>query len=147
MPIFCLQNFFPLIISIMFRFTPILLIATLSQSVVTGFSVHPSTTQIPATTRLSPLFMGRAAAVRAATKSKTDGKKAKINALFGKKIIMAVKQVSLVFSDLFPSVPQDTCPNCQRRSRNFREDLMTPTPTACWPTSSRLQSRIVCPWM
>lgn len=41
---------------------------------------------------LGPLFMGRAAAVRAATKSKTDAKKAKINAVFGKKIIMAVKQ-------------------------------------------------------
>uniref|UniRef100_A0A6V2AAN3 Transcriptional regulatory protein n=1 Tax=Ditylum brightwellii TaxID=49249 RepID=A0A6V2AAN3_9STRA len=41
--------------------------------------------------RLSPLFMGRAAAVRAATKSKTDAKKAKINAVYGKKIIMAVK--------------------------------------------------------
>lgn len=37
------------------------------------------------------LFMGRAAAVRAATKGKTDAKKAKNNALFGKKIIMAVK--------------------------------------------------------
>lgn len=41
---------------------------------------------------MSPLFMGRAAAVRAATKSKTDAKKAKTNAMFGKKIIMAVKQ-------------------------------------------------------
>lgn len=49
-----------------------------------------STTQ--ATSRVSPLFMGRAAAVRAATKSKTDAKKAKTNALYGKKIIMAVKQ-------------------------------------------------------
>jgi hypothetical protein len=29
--------------------------------------------------------------VRAATKSKTDGKKAKVNAVFGKRIIMAVK--------------------------------------------------------
>jgi YebC/PmpR family DNA-binding regulatory protein len=38
------------------------------------------------------LFMGRAAAVRAATKAKTDMKKAKTNAAFGKKIIMAVKQ-------------------------------------------------------
>jgi hypothetical protein len=38
--------------------------------------------------------MGRAAAVRAATKSKTDDKKAKTNALYGKRIIMAVKQVS-----------------------------------------------------
>lgn len=36
--------------------------------------------------------MGRAAAVRAATKSKTDAKKAKTNAFYGKKIIMAVKQ-------------------------------------------------------
>ena len=35
--------------------------------------------------------MGRAAAVRANTKAKTDLKKAKTNALFGKKIIMAVK--------------------------------------------------------
>ncbi|KAL3767516.1 hypothetical protein ACHAWU_000179 [Discostella pseudostelligera] len=44
------------------------------------------------THRLSPLFMGRAAAVRAATKGKTDAKKAKVNAYYGKKIIMAVKQ-------------------------------------------------------
>jgi len=36
--------------------------------------------------------MGRAAAVRAATKGKTDAKKAKVNAYYGKKIIMAVKQ-------------------------------------------------------
>ena len=35
--------------------------------------------------------MGRAAAVRANTKAKTDGKKAKINAIFGKRIIVAVK--------------------------------------------------------
>jgi len=37
------------------------------------------------------LHMGRAAAVRAATKSKTDAKKAKTNAVFGKKLIVAVK--------------------------------------------------------
>lgn len=42
--------------------------------------------------RSSALFMGRAAAVRAATKGKTDAKKAKTNAYYGKKIIMAVKQ-------------------------------------------------------
>jgi hypothetical protein len=42
--------------------------------------------------RLSPLFMGRAAAVRAATKNKSDARKAKTNAVFGKRIIMAVKQ-------------------------------------------------------
>jgi len=40
----------------------------------------------------SSLSMGRAAAVRAATKSKTDAKKAKVNGLYGKKIIMAVKE-------------------------------------------------------
>lgn len=42
--------------------------------------------------RLGPLFMGRAAAVRASTKAKTDAKKSKVNALYGKRIIMAVKQ-------------------------------------------------------
>ena len=42
--------------------------------------------------RLSALEMGRAAAVRAATKAKTDSKKAKINAIYGKKLIMAVKE-------------------------------------------------------
>jgi YebC/PmpR family DNA-binding regulatory protein len=36
--------------------------------------------------------MGRAAAVRASTKAKTDDKKAKTNALYGKRIIMAVKE-------------------------------------------------------
>lgn len=36
--------------------------------------------------------MGRAAAVRASTKAKTDMKKAKTNAIFGKRIIMAVKE-------------------------------------------------------
>ena len=37
------------------------------------------------------LFMGRAAAVRANTKAKSDAKKAKTNAVFGKRIIVAVK--------------------------------------------------------
>jgi len=41
--------------------------------------------------RSMPLFMGRAAAVRAQTKGKTDAKKSKVNALYGKRIIMAVK--------------------------------------------------------
>eukprot|EP00590_Aulacoseira_subarctica_P002912 CAMPEP_0172415294 /NCGR_PEP_ID=MMETSP1064-20121228/1738_1 /TAXON_ID=202472 /ORGANISM="Aulacoseira subarctica , Strain CCAP 1002/5" /LENGTH=299 /DNA_ID=CAMNT_0013152231 /DNA_START=105 /DNA_END=1004 /DNA_ORIENTATION=- len=40
---------------------------------------------------LPPLEMGRAAAVRAKTKGKTDARKSKINAIYGKKIIMAVK--------------------------------------------------------
>ena len=41
--------------------------------------------------RHSSLFMGRAAAVRAATKSKTDAAKAKNNNRFAKKIIMVTK--------------------------------------------------------
>jgi len=59
----------------------------LAAASVSAFTLPQSQQQ-----RLSPLFMGRAAAVRAATKGKTDAKKAKTNALFGKKIIMAVKQ-------------------------------------------------------
>jgi YebC/PmpR family DNA-binding regulatory protein len=65
----------------------------------TAFTVSPSpkTVSFPQRAqqhvhRLEPLFMGRAAAVRAATKGKTDAKKAKVNAYYGKKIIMAVKQ-------------------------------------------------------
>ncbi|KAL7466590.1 hypothetical protein ACHAXS_006885 [Conticribra weissflogii] len=76
--------------------------ATLFLSGAAAFTVKPSA-PAPTTTytlnnaesspfRLSPLFMGRAAAVRAATKGKTDAKKAKTNAYYGKKIIMAVKQ-------------------------------------------------------
>ena len=42
-------------------------------------------------TRASALYMGRAAAVRAATKARTDGAKAKNNNRFAKKIIMVVK--------------------------------------------------------
>lgn len=57
-----------------------------------SFSSKASTQRIQHATRLEPLFMGRAAAVRAATKGKTDAKKAKMNAYYGKKIIMAVKQ-------------------------------------------------------
>jgi hypothetical protein len=56
----------------------------------------------------SVLFMGRAAAVRAATKAKTDGAKAKNNGRFAKKIIMAGK-----FEDIFcllPSEPIDVYP-------------------------------------
>lgn len=61
---------------------------------VLGFSILPPAAPSTTTTqsRLSPLFMGRAAAVRAATKGKSDAKKAKTNAIYGKKIIMAVKQ-------------------------------------------------------
>ena len=40
----------------------------------------------------SSLYMGRAAAVRAATKGKTDAAKAKNNNRSAKKIIMAVKE-------------------------------------------------------
>jgi len=64
-------------------------------SSASAFSITPprTTTTVTTTTcgRLSPLFMGRAAAVRAATKGKTDAKKSKTNGIFGKKIIMAAK--------------------------------------------------------
>eukprot|EP00980_Cylindrotheca_fusiformis_P015425 scaffold4343_cov144-Cylindrotheca_fusiformis.AAC.3 len=74
--------------------------AFLLLSQVQAFSIPSRTTRIAVGNdvqgqcpgRLPALFMGRAAAVRAATKSKTDAKKAKTNAVFGKKIIMAVKQ-------------------------------------------------------
>lgn len=66
---------------------------------VTAFSVVPVnhvasiiSSENSRQSAVSPLFMGRAAAVRAATKSKTDAKKAKTNAVYGKKIIMAVKE-------------------------------------------------------
>jgi YebC/PmpR family DNA-binding regulatory protein len=59
---------------------------------VTNLNNNAVSTSTTSPSRLSPLFMGRAAAVRAATKSKTDAKKAKTNAVYGKKIIMAVKQ-------------------------------------------------------
>jgi len=45
----------------------------------------------PSRIRKSSLYMGRAAAVRAATKGKTDAAKAKNNNRFAKKIIMTVK--------------------------------------------------------
>lgn len=80
----------------MSRFTLVVLFITaLSLPYVSCFSLQPAANQRASSTRrLLPLFMGRAAAVRAATKTKTDAKKAKINAVFGKRIIMAVKQVS-----------------------------------------------------
>ena len=59
-----------------------------SSSAASSSSSSSSRCRSPA----SSLFMGRAAAVRAATKGKTDAKKAKINGYYGKKIIMAVKQ-------------------------------------------------------
>ena len=62
-----------------------------TRQVELGHSLERSDARSPSE-RLSPLFMGRAAAVRAATKGKTDAKKAKVNAYYGKKIIMAVKQ-------------------------------------------------------
>lgn len=82
----------------MVRFTvvPTVLALLISSSNAFTFVNGPSapTTSRPTTQQLSKtaLFMGRAAAVRASTKGKTDAKKAKMNALYGKKIIMAVKQ-------------------------------------------------------
>lgn len=54
-----------------------------------GFSLRSSTSSRHF--RPCSLYMGRAAAVRANTKAKTDGAKAKLNARYGKKIVMAVK--------------------------------------------------------
>jgi len=51
----------------------------------------PVKTRVPSAARMSPLMMGRAAAVRAATKGKTDAAKAKLNARYGKQIAMAIK--------------------------------------------------------
>mmetsp|Transcript_34514 Transcript_34514/g.51219 ORF Transcript_34514/g.51219 Transcript_34514/m.51219 type:complete len:173 (-) Transcript_34514:419-937(-) len=68
-----------------------IIITVVVATVVTGWA--PPTRRCPSTctTTSTTLFMGRAAAVRAATKSKTDAKKAKTNAVFGKKILMAIK--------------------------------------------------------
>lgn len=61
--------------------------------------------------------MGRAAAVRAATKGKTDAKKAKVNAYYGKKIIMAVKsggspdpQANRQLGELIKAAKQNSVP-------------------------------------
>lgn len=73
-------------------FTSILRQAVLKSKVSTcDTTASPHECSSAAFPRLSPLFMGRAAAVREKTKSKTDGAKAKTNGLFGKKIIQAVK--------------------------------------------------------
>eukprot|EP01031_Cornospumella_fuschlensis_P025120 gene25120-30337_t len=50
-----------------------------------------SSSAVAARQRRTCLYMGRAAAVRAATKARTDAAKAKNNGRFAKKIIMAVK--------------------------------------------------------
>jgi len=79
--------------------------AAILLSRVSAFTIPHSTTVFPTSVaqptseqksstrfiRLSPLF-GRAAAVRAFTKGKTDAKKAKVNGYYGKKIMMCVKQ-------------------------------------------------------
>ena len=67
-------------------FLPVSTVAFWVCTNVSGFTIQTKSPVLA-----SPLFMGRAAAVRAATKAKTDGRKAKINAIFGKRIIMAVK--------------------------------------------------------
>jgi len=52
-----------------------------SQAIFTSRSLSPSLVVAPL--RMSPLMMGRAAAVRAATKGKTDAAKAKLNGRYG----------------------------------------------------------------
>mmetsp|Transcript_36466 Transcript_36466/g.41605 ORF Transcript_36466/g.41605 Transcript_36466/m.41605 type:complete len:276 (-) Transcript_36466:62-889(-) len=67
-------------------------IALLSLVLLCSSNTSAFSPLLETTSRISPLFMGRAAAVRALTKGKTDLKKTKTNALYGKKIIMAVKE-------------------------------------------------------
>ena len=57
-----------------------------------SFTIQHKAAQARFSRKETCIFMGRAAAVRASTKAKTDGRKAKINAVFGKRIIMAVKE-------------------------------------------------------
>mmetsp|Transcript_27320 Transcript_27320/g.22968 ORF Transcript_27320/g.22968 Transcript_27320/m.22968 type:complete len:315 (-) Transcript_27320:107-1051(-) len=56
-----------------------------------GLLAPTKSSRMPCAARMSPLMMGRAAAVRAATKGKTDAAKAKLNARYGKQIVMLVK--------------------------------------------------------
>lgn len=77
------------------------LLLTVATNSAFTFSSLPSKAKFPKLTKAKhnkelstcflPLFMGRAASVRAATKSKTDAKKSKTNSIYGKKIMMAVK--------------------------------------------------------
>jgi YebC/PmpR family DNA-binding regulatory protein len=70
-----------------------LLAPLLLASSATAFTVIPSTPSTSTTSSaVSPLFMGRAAVVRAISKGKTDARKSKANGTYGKKIIMCVKQ-------------------------------------------------------
>eukprot|EP01041_Mallomonas_annulata_P001786 gene1786-3469_t len=92
--------------------------------IATAFTVNSfigntiSSKPSPACRTRVALYMGRAAAVRAATKARTDGAKAKNNGRFAKKIIMAVKaggpdpvvnrQLATVIADAKASnVPKD----------------------------------------
>ena len=69
-----------------------LLAPVLLASSATAFTVIPSTPSTSTASAVSPLFMGRAAVVRAISKGKTDARKSKANGTYGKKIIMCVKQ-------------------------------------------------------
>mmetsp|Transcript_29260 Transcript_29260/g.48352 ORF Transcript_29260/g.48352 Transcript_29260/m.48352 type:complete len:279 (+) Transcript_29260:80-916(+) len=69
----------------------VLVLAALLQS-SQAFQIQPAQPQSSCARASSALFMGRAAAVRAATKGKADDKRSKVNAVYGKRIIMAVKQ-------------------------------------------------------
>jgi len=94
-----------------------------------AFNIH--TQQAPV--RNSALFMGRAAAVRAVTKAKTDGRKAKINAIFGKRIIMAVKngggpdtEANTLLRDVVKQAKSNSVPveNIQRAIKRASEGLV-----------------------
>lgn len=85
----CFQNVFPVVVA----FSPAIVKTNTPTSRIAIFPRNHDSTQCRTSSSASfALFMGRAAAVRAATKAKTDMKKTKTNAAFGKKLIMAVKQ-------------------------------------------------------
>ena len=70
----------------------IILVIFLIINAVDAFSFTGLSRTSIISTRRSNLYMGRAAAVRAATKARTDGAKAKNNNRYAKKIIMVVSQ-------------------------------------------------------
>lgn len=99
-----------------------------------GFVIHPKLFQERAlcprrqsshVERSSQLYMGRAAAVRAATKARTDSAKAKNNNRFAKAIINVVKQGgpdpesnrNLAVSQVVASFPHE------RKSKNSSTEL------------------------
>lgn len=118
------------------KYFSIIVILLVSEQISALIGLVPSTRQIKPKAIISTnneslvLFMGRAAAVRASTKAKTDAKKAKTNAIYGKKIIMAVKQggspdpnANRMLADLMKQAKANSVPvdNIQRAIKKATE--------------------------